>query len=144
STREMNRSARSSMRDTVRVTSHGMALADIETPALLADLDVMDANIARMAALFRGTSIQLRPHFKNHKCIAIARRQMAAGAIGLTCATLQEAETLVDAGFENVLIANEIAGPAKMRRLRALAQRSEVIIAVDHPDSVQEMASIGT
>ena len=64
---------------------------EIETPALLVDLDRMEANLERMAAFFRGVPAKLRPHFKNHKCPELAARQLAAGAIGITCATLREA-----------------------------------------------------
>ena len=71
----------------------------LDTPAVVVDLDRMDARIASMAALMRERGIALRPHAKTHKSIEVARRQMAAGAIGLTCATIGEAEVFADAGF---------------------------------------------
>src|SRR5258707_2541525 len=84
------------------------ALRDMQTPALLVDLDRMEANLERMAAFFRSVPAKLRPHFKNHKCPDLAWKQLDAGAIGITCATLREAESLVHHGVRSVLLANEI------------------------------------
>ena len=83
----------------------------LDTPALLVDLDIMEANIARVAEACRAQGVAWRPHFKGHKTIEIARKQIAAGAIGLTCAKLGEAEVLADAGIRDILIANQIVGP---------------------------------
>src|SRR5262249_32399050 len=105
--------------------AHGwraMRVQDLETPALLADLDLMEGNLQRMAAFFRGVPAKLRPHFKNHKCPDLAWRQLEAGAIGITCATLHEAECLVHHGVRSVLLANEIVDPAKIRRFADLAR----------------------
>jgi D-serine deaminase-like pyridoxal phosphate-dependent protein len=124
------------MRDTVPVNLSGPVLAELETPALLIDLDAMESNIARMAERFKGSGVSLRPHFKNHKCIAIARRQIAAGAIGLTTATVAEAEALVNAGIGSVLLANEVLGSNKIRRWHDLSSRAEVLGAIDHPDAI--------
>src|SRR6185436_16538598 len=105
-----------------------MTRDDIETPALLVDLDLMEANLERMAAFFRSVPAKLRPHFKNHKCPDLAARQMDSGAIGITCATLREAECLVHHGIRSVLLANEIVGPDKIRRFVELARRADVIV----------------
>jgi D-serine deaminase-like pyridoxal phosphate-dependent protein len=113
----------------------------LETPALLLDLDAMEANLEKMAAFFRGRTTALRPHYKNHKCVALARRQLAAGAIGVTCATLREAGVLADHGIPGILIANEIAGAVKIRQFLDLAQRADVTLAVDHPDVVRALAA---
>lgn len=114
-----------------------MRLADIDTPSLLLDLDRVEANIATMAKFFAGIPCDLRPHFKTPKCPEVARLQIEAGAIGITCAKLGEAEVLADAGVEtSVLIANQIVGPHKIKRLAELAQRfPELLVAVD--DSAQ-------
>ena len=108
-----------------------MDLRSISTPALLLDLAALDRNIARMAAFFAAGPCRLRPHFKAHKTPEIARRQLAAGScVGLTCATIGEAE--IAAGFcGDLLIANEVAAPAKCARVAALARRVRVTVAVD-------------
>jgi D-serine deaminase-like pyridoxal phosphate-dependent protein len=116
------------------------ALDTLDTPALLVDLDIMEANIARVAETCRAQGVAWRPHFKGHKTIEIARKQIAAGAIGLTCAKLGEAEVLADAGIRDLLIANQIVGPAKMRRLAALLDRADVIVSVDSEQNVRELA----
>ncbi|HYM50446.1 MAG TPA: alanine racemase [Candidatus Limnocylindrales bacterium] len=87
------------------------------------DVPVMERNLARMAALAAGAGIRLRPHAKTHKMPAVARRQLAHGATGLTVATLREAEVFVDAGVDDLLLAHPPVGSAKLRRLSALAGR---------------------
>ena len=116
----------------------GMRIEDLTTPALLLDKAAMERNLHRMATFFAGRPAQLRPHFKNHKCTTLARRQMAAGsAVGMTCAKLAEAEVLVDAGIDNVLIANQVVGAGKLERLAALAARAKVRVAVDHEEHIR-------
>jgi D-serine deaminase-like pyridoxal phosphate-dependent protein len=113
---------------------------DVDTPALLLDLDVMEANIADMAAFFRDRPQKLRPHFKTPKTPEVARRQIEAGAIGITAAKLGEAEVLVNAGLGPVLIANQVVGPRKIDRLMALlAKGGEVIVAVESELNVREL-----
>ena len=85
-------------------------VTDLDTPALLVDLRVMEQNLQTMASFFRDKRARLRPHFKNHRVIELAARQMEYRAIGITCARLWQAEVLVDAGFRHILIANELAG----------------------------------
>ena len=92
-----------------------MKKVELETPALLVDLPAMEGNLRRMAEFLRHGTAKLRPHFKNHKCLALAAKQVEAGAIGMACATVDEAESLVHYGMTSVLIANEIASPAKQR-----------------------------
>jgi D-serine deaminase-like pyridoxal phosphate-dependent protein len=105
------------------------------------DVAVMDRNIRRMAAFFAAGPWRLRPHFKAHKTPEIARRQLAAGAcIGLTCATVAEAE--VAAGIcRNLLIANEPVGPGKCERIAALAGRIDVMVAVDSEAGLEQVAT---
>src|SRR5437868_12004173 len=100
----------------------------------------MEANLERMAAFFRGVSAKLRPHFKNHKCPDLAARQLDAGAIGITCATLDEAECLVHHGVRSVLLANEIVDNAKMRQFVGLARRADVIVCIDNAKVAAELA----
>lgn len=119
----------------------GMPIEDLETPALLLDRAAMMRNLRRMAEFFRGRKAQLRPHFKNHKCTRLARLQLETGsAVGITCAKLGEAEVLVEAGVEDVLIANQVVGQAKLERLAGLARQANMRVAVDDP---QQIADIG-
>lgn len=115
--------------------------SSIDTPALLIDLDAFERNVARMADFFQRIPAKLRPHAKTHKCPEIARRQIAAGAIGVTCAKLSEAEVLAQAAIEDILIANQIVGPEKTARLASLAKRTKVTVAVDDARNVDELAT---
>lgn len=119
-----------------------MRLEDIDTPALLVDLDAMESNLRRMAEFFRSRPCKLRPHFKNHKAPALARKQLEAGAIGMTCATLREAEILICHGLKNILIANEIVDEGKLNHLAEIAHSASVVVAVDNELVIGEMARI--
>ena len=119
----------------------GRTLAEIDTPSLLLDADALRANIARMAAFFATRPSRLRPHFKSHKCTHIARLQMEAGAVGITCAKLGEAEVLADAGIREILIANQIVGPVKIARLVQLAKRAAPMVAVDSEANVRMLSA---
>ena len=113
----------------------------IETPALLIDLDAMEANIGQMADYFRGRPCQLRPHAKTHKTPIIAHKQLAAGsAVGVTVAKLGEAAVMIEGGIQDVLIANQVVGPVKIDRLTDLATISDPIVAVDAPENVAELS----
>lgn len=109
----------------------GQHWTELDTPVLLIDLDRLERNIERMAALARAHGVALRPHVKTHKSIAIARMQMAAGAIGLTAAKLGEAEVFANAGFGDLFIAYELVTAAKLARAIALAGRVELAFGVD-------------
>lgn len=123
----------------------GLPLQDLDTPALLLDLRACDRNLRRMAATFADRTCQLRPHFKNHKCTALARRQLEAGsAVGMTCAKLSEAEILVGHGFDDVLIANQVVGRGKVQRLAFLNQGATVRVAVDSIDQVHPLGEAAT
>jgi D-serine deaminase-like pyridoxal phosphate-dependent protein len=113
---------------------------ELDTPALLVDVDVLDGNIARMEAMLQETECRVRPHFKAHRTPAISRRQLAAGGLGVTCAKLAEAEHLADLGMDGFLIANEVVGERKWERLARLAERVEVIVGVDHPETARGIA----
>jgi D-serine deaminase-like pyridoxal phosphate-dependent protein len=113
----------------------------IETPALLVDLPAMERNLARMSGYFEKGPTRLRPHYKNHKCPELAKRQLAAGAIGITCATLAEADALVRNGIGPVLIANEIAGETKIRHFVELSRNADLTVAVDNADTIEGLAA---
>jgi len=118
----------------------GMHKTELDTPALLIDLDKMEANIQTMANYFTNVSAALRPHVKTHKTPIIAHKQIAAGAIGVTCAKLGEAEAVIHAGIRDVLIANQVVGTQKIARLINLAKHAEIMVAVDNPQNVQAIS----
>ena len=102
----------------------------------------MEGNLRLMAAFFNGSGAKLRPHFKAHQVFYLAKRQMQYGAIGLTCARLDQAERLVSQGIHSVLIANEIAGEPKIRDFLDLGRRAPVLVAVDNAKVVADMARL--
>src|ERR1043166_3151023 len=112
----------------------GAAVAEIETPALVIDLDAFDRNIAKMADFARAAGVRVRPHAKTHKCAAIARRQIAAGAVGQCVQKVGEAEALVRGGITDVLVSNQVAGERKLRRLAGLAREAKVALCFDAPE----------
>jgi D-serine deaminase-like pyridoxal phosphate-dependent protein len=111
----------------------GSTRADIPTPALLLDLEAFDANLKAMADHCRRSGRGCRPHAKTHKCPEIARRQVAAGALGVCTATVPEAEAMVAAGVRGVLLTSPIVEPGKIQRMIELARRGDVLLAVGHP-----------
>jgi len=121
-----------------------MSTEEIPTPALLLDLAALDRNIEAMAAWCRESGVAIRPHAKVHKSPAIARRQLAAGAIGLTTATVYEAEAMLETGTHEILIANEVVGTDKLARLVEVARRTSVIVAVDDAANARELSSTAT
>ena len=107
--------------------------ADLNTPALILDIEALDRNIAAMAALTASKGVALRPHAKTHKSVDIAQRQIAAGAAGVCCAKIGEAEVLSDGGVTGILITSPVAAPAAIARLAKLAATAEGLMAVvDH------------
>jgi D-serine deaminase-like pyridoxal phosphate-dependent protein len=108
-----------------------MYLYDLDTPALVVDLDRLENNISTMAAMVREHGKALRPHTKTHKTPEIARMQVDAGACGITVAKLGEAEVMVDAGFSDLFMANQPVGAPKIERLIALQRRARVMVGVD-------------
>ena len=106
-------------------------ISDLETPSVLIDLDKMERNIASMQKRCDDLGISFRPHIKTHKIPAIARRQLEAGAIGIACQKVSEAEVFADAGFRDIQIPYNIVGERKTRRLASLAKRADVSVTVD-------------
>jgi D-serine deaminase-like pyridoxal phosphate-dependent protein len=119
----------------------GDPVAGVDTPALLLDLDAFEANIARLHDEVLPTGVAIRPHGKAHKCPEIARRQVAAGAVGVCAQSLGEAEIFVRAGISDVLLSNQIAGTDKAARLAAIAGEARVAVCVDHPQQVAQLAA---
>lgn len=109
---------------------------DISTPALVVSVYALDRNIRAMAKSSAAAGMALRPHAKTHKCIEIARRQIAAGAAGIACATVSEAEHLAANGLNNLLVTAPIASPDKAQRLARLSSDCRLTAVVDHPDQV--------
>ena len=120
----------------------GTLLRALDTPALVADLDVVEANLAKMSAFFRDKPVGFRPHFKNHRVLALAARQMEAGAIGIACSRLWQAERLVDSGIKSILLTNEIVGETPIRQFAGFSREATVIAAVDNAKVVDDMARI--
>jgi D-serine deaminase-like pyridoxal phosphate-dependent protein len=112
----------------------------LSTPALVVDLDVFEANVAAMRTMLEGSGKTVRPHFKTHRTPELAKRQLGGAIQGATCATVGEAEAVVEAGIEDVLIANEVADPAKLARVSELARSARIMVAADDGGLVDELA----
>ncbi len=117
----------------------GMPLEAVDTPALLLDLDAFERNLGRLATSVAGSPVRLRPHAKTHKCPAIALRQVAAGAVGVCCQKVSEAEAMVAGGVADVLVSNEVVGESKLRRLAALARQARVAVCADDRGNVADL-----
>ena len=115
--------------------------AELPTPALVIDRAALDRNIARMAEFTAANGLALRPHAKTHKSADIARLQISAGAVGVCCAKLGEAEALAEQGIGDILLTSPVVTPWGIRRLITLAGRVEALaVAVDHPANVAALA----
>ncbi|HIC89537.1 MAG TPA: DSD1 family PLP-dependent enzyme [Anaerolineae bacterium] len=117
----------------------GMTWEELDTPALCLDMTLVEQNIAKMAAYLVDRSAKLRPHTKTHKTPILAHKQIAAGAIGIICAKLGEAEVMATAGIRDILIANQIVGTHKIARLVNLAAYTDVMVAVDNAANVADL-----
>jgi len=115
---------------------------DLDTPILCIDLDVMEANITKMADFIQERGKDWRPHAKCHKTPAIAWKQLEVGAIGITVAKVSEAEVMAQAGIQDILIANMVVGRAKWERLAALCRWASPIVAVDHYAQAEPLAAV--
>ncbi|MCC6792440.1 MAG: alanine racemase [Thermomicrobiales bacterium] len=113
----------------------------LDTPVMVVDETIMQTNIDEMQALANSLGVNLRPHIKTHKTPQIALRQIAAGAVGITCAKLGEAEVMVDGGVRDVLIAYPTIGELKIKRLLALQERARVIVGVDSHEAADQLSS---
>jgi D-serine deaminase-like pyridoxal phosphate-dependent protein len=121
-----------------------MSLDDVETPALIVDLDAYERNLDRMAALLASKPVRLRPHAKTHKSPLVAREQLARGAVGACCQKISEAEIMVAGGIDDVLISNEVVGAAKIARVAALARRARIGVCVDDEGNARDLGAAAT
>src|SRR5512134_1672700 len=108
-----------------------MHIDDLETPVPVVDMDCLEANIARLQKYLDEHKIANRPHIKTHKIPAIARMQMDAGAVGITCQKVSEAEVMATAGFDDIFVPYNIVGESKLKRLMALAGRVQLSVTAD-------------
>ncbi len=121
----------------------GTPVRELDTPVLMVDLDKLERNIARFAAIFKNAGVNWRPHTKGVKVPAIAHMELKAGASGITCAKLGEAEVMAAAGIDNILIANQVVGPIKAARLAHLSRRVTVLCAIDSEANARELSAAG-
>jgi D-serine deaminase-like pyridoxal phosphate-dependent protein len=119
----------------------GTPVDAVDTPALVVDLDAMERNLRAMAAFAAARGVRLRPHAKMHKCAAIARLQVAAGAVGVCVQKTSEAEAMAAGGIDDIYISNEVVDPAKLDRVAALAGRVRLAIAVDSEEGIDRLAA---
>ncbi len=118
-----------------------MLVSELDTPALIVDLDVMERNLSAMAEYCRRHNLQLRPHTKTHKIPELARKQIESGAHGITVAKISEAEVMIAAGLSDLLIAYPIVGPAKARRLADIAERAKVCVSLDSEEAARGISA---
>ncbi|MCE2529810.1 MAG: DSD1 family PLP-dependent enzyme [Acidimicrobiia bacterium] len=119
--------------------SPGQAEADLDTPALVVDLDALERNLDRMASAARAAGVALRPHVKTHKSVTIAHMQLERGAVGVCVQTVSEAEAMVEGGIRDVVVANEVVGTGKLRRLASLAQKATITVCVDDAGNLDDL-----
>ena len=118
---------------------------ELSTPALLLDLDAFEANLRTMSDAVANAGRKLRPHVKAHKSTEIARRQLAAGAVGLCCATVREAEVMAAAGFDGILVTTPVVAPTMIGRLVAARQRvGDLAVVADCEAGVDALAALET
>jgi D-threonine aldolase len=123
----------------IQPASPGMPLAQVDTPALVVDLDAFERNLQRMADFAAKAGVRLRAHAKTHKSPVIATKQVELGAVGVCCQKVSEAEVMVEGGIGDVLVSNEVAGTPKLDRLAALARRASIGVCVDDAANVAEL-----
>jgi D-serine deaminase-like pyridoxal phosphate-dependent protein len=117
----------------------GQRLEDVDTPALILDLDAFEANLRMLADAVRASGVRVRTHAKTHKCPEVAKRQLALGAVGACCQKVSEAEAMVAGGVDDVLVTNEIVGAPKLERLARLAAGARIGVCVDDAGNVAEL-----
>lgn len=122
--------------------SIGQRLEDVDTPALVLDLDVFEKNLLTLKNAVGGR-LRIRPHAKTHKCPEVGKRQIALGAVGLCCQKVSEAEAMVDGGMTDVLVSNEVVGAQKIARLAELSRRARIGVCVDNAPTLHEIGRSG-
>jgi D-serine deaminase-like pyridoxal phosphate-dependent protein len=123
--------------------SLGTAVADLDTPALVVDMSLLERNLETLHSFFQRQQARVRPYVTAHRCPAIAHKQLAAGGTvgGIAVTTVGEAEVFAEHGFTDIFVANEVVTAAKIRRLCALAQRATITVAVDQARNVADLAA---
>ncbi len=119
----------------------GKPVEEIETPALVVDLDLMEKNMDKMMEFLSRGTVGIRPHAKSHKTPQIAKMQMDRGALGITCAKLGEAEAMADGGIKDIMIASQVVGTGKIKRAVVLSKRIDLKVAVDSMDNLREISA---
>ena len=117
-----------------------MLISELETPAVVVDLDVMERNISRMADYCRSKNLRLRPHTKSHKIPELAKRQIASGASGITVAKLGEAEVMIHSGITDILIAYPLVGRGKAEKLAELAAHANISVSLDSEEAARAIS----
>jgi D-serine deaminase-like pyridoxal phosphate-dependent protein len=117
-----------------------MLVNELDTPAVIVDLDVMERNLSRMGEYCRKHGLSLRPHAKTHKIPALAHKQIESGAVGITVAKLDEAEIMIESGIRDVLVAYPIATERKAQRLANLAERVRVAVSLDSEEAAKAVS----
>src|SRR5262249_6372636 len=123
-----------------KIAVNPIPLDELDTPAAVVDLDRLEANIDRLQAYLTEHGIANRPHIKTHKIPALAQQQIKAGAIGITCKKIGEAEVMAEAGLADIFIPYNILGPAKLERLMQLARRARLSVTADSAAVVKGLA----
>ena len=118
----------------------GIRKEEIDTPALLVDLDLMEKNLLTMASYFRDKRARLRAHTKVHRTPALAHKQIEAGARGICCQKVGEAEVMASAGIEDIIVTNQIVPPDKINRLVSLAKHTDICVPVDNPRNADDLS----
>jgi 3-hydroxy-D-aspartate aldolase len=120
----------------------GMALTDVATPSLIIELDAFEANVARLRDRLASAGVRLRAHSKTHKSVDIARYQIEhGGACGICCQKVAEAEVMVAGGIGDIMLSNQVVDPNKIDRLARLAGSARILVCVDDPGNVDELAA---
>ena len=121
----------------------GQRLDEVDTPALILDLDAFEANLSALDKSLAGRKVRVRPHAKMHKSPEVAKRQLARGAVGVCCQKVSEAEAMVEGGVTDVLVSNEVVGAQKIRRLAALTKRAHIGVCVDDASNLRALEESG-
>ena len=122
--------------------SVGQRLEEVDTPALILDLDAFEKNLQVLKNAVEGR-VRVRPHAKTHKCPEVAKRQIALGAVGMCCQKVSEAEAMVEGGIVDVLVSNEVVGATKIARLAELSRRARLGVCVDDASNLHAIGKSG-
>jgi len=121
----------------------GQRLDEVDTPALILDLDAFEANLDSLSRSLAGKRVRVRPHAKMHKSPEVAKRQLARGAVGVCCQKVSEAEAMVEGGITDVLVSNEVVGAQKLARLAELSKRAHIGVCVDDASNLRALEESG-